>query len=147
MRKTILLLSFAFIIGCGSSINSPIQNTPQHIAQTQYSTTTQGVLYHDITVGTGNLTQPGRLLTVHYTGWLSTGPKFDSSLDRKETFQFVLGAGRVIPGWEEGISGMRVGGHRQLIIPPELAYGESGSGTVIPPNATLIFEIELIDIR
>lgn len=147
MNKKILLLGFILIIGCGSSINSPIQETPQQIAQTQYTTTTRGVLYHDITVGTGTLTQPGRLLTVHYTGWLTTGPKFDSSLDRKETFQFVLGAGRVIPGWEEGVSGMRIGGHRQLIIPPALAYGESGSGTTIPPNATLIFEIELVNIQ
>ena len=147
MKKYILFFVLVFIIGCGSSINSPIQNTPQQIDQSQYTTTTRGVLYHDITVGTGNLTQPGRLLTVHYTGWLTTGPKFDSSLDRKETFQFVLGAGRVIPGWEEGISGMRVGGHRQLIIPPELAYGASGSGSTIPPNATLIFEVELVNVQ
>lgn len=141
------LFSFCFIYGCSSSVNSPIQDAPQQIAPSQYTTTTRGVLYHDITVGTGNIAQPGRLITVHYTGWLESNAKFDSSLDRNQTYQFVLGAGQVIPGWDEGVNGMRVGGHRQLVIPPELAYGASGSGSVIPPNATLIFEIELVNVQ
>jgi len=148
MKKTTpLLFGLLLIISCGSSVNSPIQNTPQQISASQFSTTTNGVQFHDITVGSGNITQPGRLLTVHYTGWLESGTKFDSSVDRNDPFQFVLGAGRVIPGWEEGVNGMRVGGHRQLVIPPALAYGASGSGSTIPPNATLIFEIELINIQ
>ncbi|MBT3606083.1 MAG: FKBP-type peptidyl-prolyl cis-trans isomerase [Candidatus Latescibacteria bacterium] len=148
MKKSIpLLFCLLIIISCGSSVNSPIQDTPQQIATSQYTTTTNGVQVHDITVGAGNITQPGRLLTVHYTGWLESGIKFDSSLDRNDPFQFVLDGGRVIPGWEEGVSGMRIGGHRQLIIPPALAYGANGSGSTIPPNATLIFEIELINIQ
>jgi len=148
MKKHIgLLLCLIIFTSCGNTINSPIQDTPQQISSTQYSTTTRGVLVHDITVGTGNVTQPGRLLTVHYSGWLESGVKFDSSVDRKETFQFVIGVGQVIPGWDEGVSGMRVGGHRQIIIPPELAYGANGSSGVIPPNATLIFEIELIKVQ
>ncbi|MFT5367050.1 MAG: FKBP-type peptidyl-prolyl cis-trans isomerase [Candidatus Latescibacterota bacterium] len=141
-----LLLCLFLITSCGSSVNSPIQDAPQQIASTQYNTTTRGVLYNDITVGTGNITQPGRLLTVHYTGWFESGVKFDSSVDRNDPFKFTLGAGNVIQGWDEGVNGMRVGGHRQLIIPPPLAYGESGRGS-IPPNATLIFEIELINIQ
>jgi len=148
MKKSISLLFCLLIItSCGSSVNSPIQDTPQQIATSQFTTTTNGVQVHDITIGSGNTTQPGRLLTVHYTGWLESGTKFDSSLDRNDPFQFVLGAGRVIPGWEEGVSGMRVGGHRQLIIPPALAYGANGSGSTIPPNATLIFEIELTNVQ
>ena len=148
MKKHIgLLLCLIIFTSCGKTINSPIQDTPQQISATQYSTTTRGVLFYDITVGTGNVTQPGRLLTVHYAGWLESGVKFDSSVDRRETFQFVIGVGQVIPGWDEGVSGMRVGGHRQIIIPPELAYGANGSSGVIPPNATLIFEIELIKVQ
>jgi FKBP-type peptidyl-prolyl cis-trans isomerase len=148
MKKYLGLLLVLFMLtSCGNTINSPIQDTPQQISATQYSTTTSGVLFHDIAVGTGNVTQPGRLVTVHYTGWLDSGTKFDSSVDRKETFQFVIGVGQVIRGWDDGVSGMRVGGHRQIIIPPDLAYGAQGSGAVIPPNATLIFEIELIKVQ
>jgi FKBP-type peptidyl-prolyl cis-trans isomerase len=148
MKTGISLLYCLFVItSCGSSVNGPIQDGPAQLSSTQYTTSTLGVLYHDITVGTGNVTQPGRLVTVHYTGWLESGVKFDSSVDRNDPFKFVLGAGQVIRGWDDGVSGMRVGGHRQLIIPPALAYGEGGSGNVIPPNATLIFEINLIDIQ
>ena len=136
------------LTSCGDSpINSPIKDTPQQFAQDQYVSTPNGVLYHDITVGTGNITQLGYLLTVNYAGWLTTGPKFDSSIDRRTPYQFILGAGRVISGWEEGVMGMRGGGHRQLIIPPAMAYGQTGSGGVIPPDATLIFEIELISVQ
>jgi FKBP-type peptidyl-prolyl cis-trans isomerase len=83
---------------------------------------------------------------VHYTGWLTDGTKFDSSLDRGQPFRFVLGEGQVVQGWDEGVEGMRVGGRRKLTIPPNLGYGEAGAGGVIPPNATLIFEIELVGI-
>ena len=84
---------------------------------------------------------------VHYTGWLSSGKKFDSSVDRGKPFEFTLGVGQVIPGWEKGVNNMKVGGKRELIIPPELAYGKKGAGRLIPPNATLIFEVELLEVK
>lgn len=142
------ILCLLCIVACSDNgISSPIQSSPQQIASNQYTTTPQGLLYHDITVGTGEVAEPGHLLTLHYTGWLESGSKFDSSLDRKRSYQFILGVGQVIPGWDIGVSGMRVGGHRQLVIPPSLAYGAAGSPPVIPPNATLIFEVELLDVQ
>jgi FKBP-type peptidyl-prolyl cis-trans isomerase len=101
----------------------------------------------DLTVGTGAEAAAGDTVLVHYTGWLTDGTKFDSSLDRGEPFQFTLGARRVIQGWDLGVAGMNVGGKRRLTIPPDLAYGASGAGGVIPPNATLIFEVELLEIK
>jgi len=110
-------------------------------------TTDSGLQYTDLEVGTGATPQRGQTVVVHYTGTLQDGTKFDSSRDRRDPFRFRLGVGQVIQGWDEGVSSMRVGGQRQLIIPPELAYGERGAGGVIPPNATLIFDIELIRIQ
>lgn len=98
-------------------------------------------------VGTGAEATPGKTVTVHYTGWLTDGKKFDSSLDRKDPFKFVLGAGQVIRGWDIGVTGMKVGGKRKLTIPPNMAYGERGAGGVIPPNATLIFDVELLNVQ
>ena len=95
----------------------------------------------DVKVGTGAEAKPGELVRVHYTGWLKDGTKFDSSVDRNEPFEFPLGAGYVIQGWDRGVAGMKVGGVRRLFIPSQLAYGDRGAGSVIPPNATLIFEI------
>jgi FKBP-type peptidyl-prolyl cis-trans isomerase FkpA len=109
-------------------------------------TTTSGVEYWDIVVGTGATAVPGKRVGVHYTGWLTNGKKFDSSVDRGRPVSFPLGAGRVIKGWDEGIAGMKVGGKRQLRIPPELGYGIHGSPGVIPPNAVLIFDVELLAI-
>lgn len=114
-------------------------------------TTASGLQYHDSTLGNGDEAQAGAYVTVHYTGWLqnpdgSAGSKFDSSKDRGEPFQFPLGAGHVIKGWDEGVQGMKIGGTRKLIIPSELGYGARGAGGVIPPNATLIFEVELLGI-
>lgn len=110
------------------------------------TTTPSGLIYDDITVGSGDAAVLGQTVSVHYTGWLTDGTKFDSSKDRNEPFEFPLGAGYVIRGWDEGVQGMRVGGVRKLTIPPELGYGARGAGGVIPPNATLIFEVDLLEI-
>ena len=101
----------------------------------------------DIQVGDGQEAAPGMTVTVHYTGTLTNGKKFDSSVDRGEPFSFPLGAGRVIQGWEKGIAGMKIGGKRKLTIPPELAYGDRGFANLIPPGSTLIFEVELLGLR
>jgi len=106
----------------------------------------QELQIQDLVVGTGAEAQAGQLVTVHYTGWLEDGTKFDSSVDRDQPYQFTLGVGEVIKGWDQGVAGMKVEGQRKLIIPPHLAYGETGKGT-IPPNATLIFEVELLAVQ
>jgi FKBP-type peptidyl-prolyl cis-trans isomerase len=106
-----------------------------------------GLQYTDEQVGTGAEATTGKTAVVHYTGWLMDGTKFDSSVDRNQPFSFPLGAGQVIKGWDEGVVGMKVGGKRILIIPPQLGYGSRGAGNVIPPNATLKFEVQLLDVR
>ena len=109
-------------------------------------TTASGLQYEEVRVGAGALARSGQEVTVHYTGWLLDGSKFDSSHDRGQPFTFGLGRGQVIAGWDEGVEGMQVGGMRKLTIPPQLGYGEFGAGGVIPPNATLVFEVELIGV-
>ena len=109
-------------------------------------TTASGLKYVDVAVGTGEEAKKGQRVRVHYTGWLKDGTKFDSSVDRGQPFEFPLGAGRVIKGWDEGVAGMKVGGKRKLIIPPQLGYGDRGAGGVIPPGAELTFEVELLGI-
>lgn len=109
-------------------------------------TTASGLEYVDLKVGEGPSPEAGRRVTVHYTGWLKSGKKFDSSLDHGEPFTFVIGVGQVIKGWDEGVFSMKVGGKRKLIIPAKLGYGSGGAGGVIPPNATLIFEVELLKV-
>jgi peptidylprolyl isomerase len=110
-----------------------------------------GLKYTDTTTGNGATATPGNKVSVHYTGWLynngAKGAKFDSSVDRGQPFQFTLGAHQVIAGWDEGVAGMKVGGKRTLIIPPELGYGARGAGGVIPPNATLMFDVELLGVQ
>ncbi len=119
---------------------TPNESAPQLV------TTPSGLKYQDLVVGTGAIPQSGQSVVVHYTGRLTDGTKFDSSLDRNQPFSFRLGAGQVIKGWDEGLSTMRVGGKRQLTIPPDLGYGARGAGGVIPPNATLVFDVELLRI-
>ena len=106
-----------------------------------------GLVIDDVKVGTGAEAKAGQTVTVHYTGWLTNGKKFDSSKDRNEPFVFHLGAGEVIKGWDEGVQGMKVGGVRNLTIPPSLGYGAQGAGGAIPPNATLKFEVELLGVK
>ena len=119
-------------------------------AQVKMMTTADGLKYIDVKVGTGPEAK-GKTATVHYTGWLyengAKGKKFDSSVDRGEPFDFRVGAGEVIKGWDEGVAGMKVGGKRTLIIPPQLGYGARGAGGVIPPNATLMFDVELLAVK
>lgn len=109
-------------------------------------TTASGLKYVDVVVGKGASPVAGKSVKVHYTGTLENGKKFDSSVDRNEPFSFVIGVGQVIAGWDEGVMGMKVGGKRKLTIPAKLGYGAGGAGGVIPPNATLLFDVELLDV-
>ena len=120
---------------------------PTEISDEDFIETESGLKYAEMEVGAGDAAQSGQQVEVHYTGWLEDGTKFDSSLDRGDPFVFTLGARQVIPGWDEGVAGMKPGDKRQLIIPSELGYGDRGAGGVIPPNATLIFEVELLEAR
>jgi peptidylprolyl isomerase len=124
----------------------PVPPSNQQGNQQGVVTTQSGLKYVDEVVGTGPQPQKGQTVSVHYTGTLDNGTVFDSSVQRGQPFQFMLGAGQVIPGWDEGIASMRVGGKRKLIIPPQLAYGAQGQGP-IPPNATLTFEVQLLDAK
>jgi FKBP-type peptidyl-prolyl cis-trans isomerase len=120
---------------------------PEQTAAGEMITTASGLQYQDLVVGSGAQAQAGDTVSVHYTGWLQDGTKFDSSLDRGQPFEFTLGTGGVIKGWDEGVAGMQVGGKRKLVIPPELGYGPNGYPPVIPANAVLNFEVELLDVK
>ena len=109
-------------------------------------TTTSGLTIEDTVIGKGTAASAGRDVTVHYAGWLADGTQFDSSKEKQDPFEFTLGKSEVMAGWEEGLNGMRVGGTRKLVVPPQLAYGEAGAGDTIPPNATLTFEVELLAV-
>ncbi len=138
---TLVIVAFAlaFMVGCGASASQP--------SASKEVTMPDGLKYTDDQVGTGTEAQAGKTVSVHYTGWLLDGTKFDSSKDRNQPFSFPLGRGQVIKGWDEGVAGMKVGGKRTLVIPPDLGYGARGAGGVIPPNATLKFEVELLDVK
>jgi len=148
MRTSMPALALALLLGGLVSLSLGQQKNPE--GQPKVVSTPSGLKYIDDKTGTGKEAKKGTTVTVHYTGWLykegKKDKKFDSSLDRKQPFSFPLGAGRVIKGWDEGVAGMKEGGKRTLIIPPDLGYGNRGAGDVIPPNATLIFEVELIKV-
>ncbi len=148
MRWSLILALLAAIgIACTQSDSSATPIPSVEVNMDSSTTTPSGLQYRDLVVGTGEAARSGATAVVHYTGWLLDGTKFDSSVDRGTPFEFVLGRGQVIQGWDEGVGTMKVGGKRELIIPPDLAYGERGAGSVIPPGATLKFEVELIDLR
>ena len=137
ISSLVVMLVLTFSLGVGGSMAENNQEV----------TTPSGLKYLDQVVGTGEVAVAGKTVNVHYTGWLENGKKFDSSVDRGQPFSFPLGAGRVIKGWDEGVQGMKVGGKRKLTIPSNLGYGPQGAGGAIPPNATLIFDVELLGVR
>ena len=147
------LLILAGMVGCGGKPDRPAGAakagfSPALGVDTAAMTKTpSGLRYQDLTKGDGAEATAGKSVQVHYTGWLPNGEKFDSSRDRNEPFSFTLGAGQVIAGWDEGVAGMKVGGRRKLVIPPDLAYGTAGAPPDIPPGATLVFDIELLAVR
>ena len=130
----------------GPTPSQPAGGPPPLSAMVQWHTTASGLKYADTAVGTGAEPQDGQTVVVHFTGWLADGMQFDSSRDRNKPFGFQLGSRQVIKGWDEGVRGMRVGGKRRLIVPPSLGYGARGIGGLIPPDATLTFDIELLRV-
>lgn len=140
----LLLVTALTIPACSRNEPSPLPAKGGTAAPAEVATPS-GLRYVDLTVGSGPSPVNGKLVRVHYTGWLTDGTKFDSSLDHGQPLVFPVGKGMVIPGWDEGVLSMKVGGKRKLIIPPQLGYGAKGSPPVIPPDATLIFEVELLD--
>jgi peptidylprolyl isomerase len=148
-RRTIIQSAFAAVAAAATSTLIPAPASAQTAGKPM--TTASGLQIIDSTVGTGASPKPGQTCVMHYTGWLyengQKGKKFDSSVDRNEPFDFPIGQGRVIKGWDEGVATMKVGGKRTLIIPPALGYGARGAGGVIPPNATLMFDVELLAVK
>jgi peptidylprolyl isomerase len=142
-------LAIALTVLTASAVSMP--NTAMAQTAGKAMTTASGLQIIDSKVGTGATPKPGQICVVHYTGWLyqdgQKGKKFDSSVDRNDPLEFPVGQRKVIAGWDEGVASMKVGGKRTLIIPPELGYGARGAGGVIPPNATLIFDVELLDVK
>ena len=156
MRTFSVLLAIALAATVTAASASPsAQDTkpaePEKKSESKMIKTTSGLQYEDTKVGTGASPKAGQTCVMHYTGWLwesgVKGKKFDSSLDRGTPFSFPIGQGRVIKGWDEGVATMKVGGKRTLLIPPDLGYGARGAGNVIPPNATLLFEVELLEVK
>jgi peptidylprolyl isomerase len=147
--RMLLALAFVTTLTGVFAVGTSTAATAQELGKTM--TTPSGLQITDTKIGTGAAPRPGQICVMHYTGWLyqggAKGQKFDSSLDRGRPFEFPIGRQRVIAGWDEGVATMKVGGQRTLIIPPELGYGARGAGGVIPPNATLIFEVELLEVK
>jgi FKBP-type peptidyl-prolyl cis-trans isomerase len=157
VRSTFIAVSIAASAALVMSACTKKEDTAATTAATNTTTTTAATAptgasvtelkIEDSKVGTGTEAVAGKTVSVHYTGYLTDGKKFDSSVDRGQPFKFQLGAGQVIKGWDQGVAGMKVGGKRKLTIPPTLGYGERGAGGVIPPNATLIFDVELLNVE
>lgn len=141
--STLALIAAVGLSGCGKPTDSAPGTPPVPAGAAGVTSLTIA----DEVVGTGPAAKPGDKVAVHYTGWLTDGTKFDSSRDRGQPFSFTLGAGEVIDGWDQGVAGMQAGGKRKLTVPPELGYGPAGAGGVIPPNAVLVFEVELLKIE
>ncbi|MEQ1591785.1 MAG: FKBP-type peptidyl-prolyl cis-trans isomerase [Thiobacillaceae bacterium] len=153
-RQLSFLILSALTMGACTANEAPTATQPVTQAQTTppaandtARTTPSGLIVETVATGTGPAAAPGDTVSVHYTGWLVNGTKFDSSRDRNEAFNFRLGAGQVIKGWDEGVAGMQAGGKRRLTIPAHLGYGARGAGGVIPPNAVLVFDVELLGIK
>ncbi|MCK1362155.1 FKBP-type peptidyl-prolyl cis-trans isomerase [Bradyrhizobium sp. 199] len=151
LQRVLLAIMSALAITMISSVSHFVSTTASAQTAGKTMTTASGLQIIDSTVGTGASPQAGQTCVMHYTGWLyengQKGKKFDSSVDRKEPFEFPIGKGRVIAGWDEGVASMKVAGKRTLIIPPQLGYGARGAGGVIPPNATLMFDVELLAVK
>jgi FKBP-type peptidyl-prolyl cis-trans isomerase len=152
MRRSCVALFAIFLVACGGGepkgdSAGGAMAAELGIDPASLTRTASGLQYQDVATGTGVEATPGKVAVVHYTGWLTDGTKFDSSRDAGEPFSFPLGEGRVIAGWDEGVAGMKVGGRRKLVIPPDLGYGAEGSPPVIPPASTLVFDVELLEVR
>lgn len=140
--RRVLILSLLVVSGAGASVGAQQIDPDVEIVEGK-----KGLKYQDLVVGEGEEAKNGKSVTVHYTGWLTDGTKFDSSFDAGRPFTFPLGRGRVIAGWDQGVKGMQVGGKRKLIIPSSLGYGARGAGNLIPPHADLIFDVELLSVE
>ena len=141
----VVLITFEF---SSKALDENLKNKKGDKMETQkLIKTPSGLQYSDIKEGNGGSPKTGQTVRVHYTGWLTDGKKFDSSVDRGEPFEFNVGNGEVIKGWDEGVITMKIGGKRKLVIPPELGYGKNGAGSVIPPNSILVFEVELLGVK
>jgi FKBP-type peptidyl-prolyl cis-trans isomerase len=153
LHRFLIVLVSAGLLACGGEADRATSREPNNFSAilevdtTALTRTPSGLRYQDVSQGTGEPAAADRIVSVHYTGWLPNGEKFDSSRDRNEPFSFTLGAGQVIAGWDEGVAGMKVGGRRKLVIPADLGYGTAGAPPDIPPGATLVFDVELLDVR
>ncbi len=150
-RLPAVALGLAFALSASAALTTPTLAAAESAGDAMTTTTASGLQIKDTTVGTGASPKSGQICVMHYTGWLyeigAKGAKFDSSVDRGEPFEFNIGQGMVIKGWDEGVASMKAGGKRTLIIPAELGYGARGAGGVIPPNATLLFDVELLGVK
>lgn len=156
MKRIVLLLAAALLVaGCAGSKGpsasgdaaAPAPAADAAAPKPKIHKLPSGLVYEDLVVGNGTMADPGLTVSVQYTGWLTNGTKFDSSSDHGRPYTFVLGTGAVIAGWDQGIKGMRLGGKRKLTIPPDMGYGAAGNGERIPPNSTLVFEVELVGVQ